>query len=75
MMQSEKDGKPFTKTGNWEKLKEAHVKVHRGVQEFINKNNEHATNDELIKIGNNIENATGIVFECLDQIKIDATRG
>jgi methyl-accepting chemotaxis protein len=75
MMQSEKDGKPFTKTGNWEKLKEAHVKVHRGVQEFINKNNEHATNDELIKIGNNIENATSIVFECLDQIKIDATRG
>ena len=65
----------FTKTGNWEKLKESHVKVHRGVQEFINKNNEHATNDELIKIGNNIENATSIVFECLDQIKIDATRG
>jgi len=76
MMQSEKDREAFTKSPNWAKLKEAHVKVHRGVQEFINKNREHATNSELIQIGNDIEGATSIVFECLDQIKIEsATRG
>ena len=67
----EAQNKPYTKTANWKFLKEAHVKVHGGVQEFMDKNLEHATNAVLIDIGNSIETATADVFKALDTVKVE----
>ena len=67
----EQEGHSFTKTANWKFLKEAHVKVHGGVQEFMDKNLEHATNKVLIDIGNGIETATADVFNALDMVKVE----
>ena len=71
IIQAERDAKPFTKTANWQALKEAHKRVHGGVQCFLDKNLEHAPNDQLIEIGNGVETATAEVFQTLDTVKIE----
>ncbi|RXJ91573.1 chemotaxis protein [Arcobacter sp. CECT 8983] len=71
IIKSEQEGKPFTKTANWQALKDAHKRVHGGVQCFLDKNLEHASNDKLIEIGNNVETATAEVFKTLDTVKVE----
>ena len=75
IIQAENENKPFTKTANWGMLKDAHQRVHGGVQCFLDKNLEHATNDTLIEIGNNVEVATAEVFNALDTVKIENAKG
>ncbi|AXH13597.1 cache domain-containing protein [Halarcobacter bivalviorum] len=71
ILQVEKEGKPFTKTANWQALKDAHKRVHGGVQCFLDKNLEHAPNEKLIEIGNGVEIATAEVFKALDTVKVE----
>ncbi|RXK06631.1 cache domain-containing protein [Halarcobacter bivalviorum] len=71
ILQVEKEGKPFTKTANWQALKDAHKRVHGGVQCFLDKNLEHAPNEKLIEIGNGVEVATAEVFKALDTVKVE----
>ncbi|RXJ77660.1 chemotaxis protein [Arcobacter sp. F155] len=71
IIKSEQEGKAFTKTANWQALKDAHQRVHGGVQCFLDKNLEHAPNDQLIEIGNGVETATAEVFQTLDTVKIE----
>ncbi|WP_417334185.1 cache domain-containing protein [Halarcobacter sp.] len=71
IIKSEQEGRPFTKTANWQALKDAHQRVHGGVQCFLDKNLEHAPNDQLIEIGNGVETATAEVFKTLDTVKVE----
>ncbi|RXK01674.1 chemotaxis protein [Arcobacter sp. CECT 8989] len=71
IIQAERDAKSFTKTANWQALKDAHKRVHGGVQCFLDKNLEHAPNDQLIEIGNGVETATAEVFQTLDTVKVE----
>ncbi|MGB0990242.1 MAG: methyl-accepting chemotaxis protein, partial [Halarcobacter sp.] len=71
IIKSEQEGKAFTKTANWQALKDAHQRVHGGVQCFLDKNLEHAPNDQLIEIGNGVETATAEVFQTLDTVKVE----
>jgi len=74
IVQSEQQGKPFTRTANWEALKDAHKRVHGGVQCFLDKNLEHAANETLIEIGNDVETATADVFSALDTVKVENSK-
>ncbi len=71
IINAEKEGKAFTKTENWQALKDAHKRVHGGVQNFLDKNLENASNDTLIEVGNGVETATAEVFKALDVVKIE----
>lgn len=71
IIKSEQEGKAFTKTPNWQALKDAHQRVHGGVQCFLDKNLEHAPNEQLIEIGNGVETATAEVFKTLDTVKVE----
>jgi methyl-accepting chemotaxis protein len=62
---------PFTKTNNWKELNISHGKVHQKVQEYIDKNGQNDSNEHLLIIGNEIEEATGEVFEKLNIVKQD----
>jgi methyl-accepting chemotaxis protein len=67
----EKEGRNFTKTSNWQKLKEVHEKVHGGVQSYIHSDAQKASNSELNSIATEIEKATMGVFTGLNQLKVD----
>jgi len=69
--EQEAQNKEFTKTDTWEKLNIAHAKVHQSVQTYIDKNAVNDSNEHLLEVGNEIENATGDVFKLLNQIKRD----
>ncbi len=71
MDEAEKSNKKFTKTQNWEKLKEVHSQVHGGVQNYIDSNAQQTTNEQLIQIASHIEDATIGVFEGLNTLKIE----
>ena len=67
--EQEMQGKEFTKTQNWKELNEAHELVHKNVQKYIDKNAINDSNEHLLAIGNDIENATGRVFTALNVVK------
>jgi len=60
---------PFTKTQNWKNLNDAHARVHQNVQKYIDHNAQNDSNDHLLAIGNDIEIATGEVFQTLNIVK------
>ena len=68
---SEKNQEYFTKTENWQNLKDAHELVHGGVQNYINEDAQNSINNTLKNISVGIEDATYKVFQTLDQVKID----
>ena len=70
MLASEQEDKKFTHTENWNRLKEAHMNVHNGVQDFIQIYNSE-TKDErrLISKAQNVEENIDIVFNALNKIK------
>jgi methyl-accepting chemotaxis protein len=57
----ERDGAQYTKTQNWKELGRAHILVHEKVQEYINKNATHTSNERLLAIGNEIEKGVEVV--------------
>ena len=71
IIRAQEENRIFTKSSNWSVLKENHVKVHNYVQEFLNKNLENPTNEELVDLGEKIEAATLEVFRCLDVVKVE----
>ncbi len=75
LVQMEGEGKFYTKSPNWAELKKYHENVHDGVQNYVNNSCDHATNEKLIEIGNKIEDDTKGVFDCLDNIKIEVSKG
>ncbi|MCK5110789.1 MAG: nitrate- and nitrite sensing domain-containing protein [Arcobacteraceae bacterium] len=65
----EKTGANFVSSSSWNELKKVHEHVHNGVQEYINKNAAHASNEELKEVAVLIENDTTKVFRELDNIR------
>ena len=58
----------FTKLPAWKEMKKAHEKVHRNVQNYINKHAEHTPQKELEKDALAIENDTLSVFTHLNNL-------
>jgi len=69
--ESERDNEPYTTTSNWQKIKENHTKVSIDVNKFLSENNNNASNETLIEIGQNIELSTASIFQSLDKVKIE----
>ncbi len=67
--EQESTGQSFTKTENWKQLNIAHAQVHKTVQKYIDHNAQNDSNEHLLEIGNEIEHATGKVFNMLDIVK------
>ncbi len=67
--EQEKSNSNFTITKDWEDMKNAHKKVHDGVQEYINADAALESNYNLRIIAANIEAETLNVFDKLDDIK------
>jgi methyl-accepting chemotaxis protein len=66
----EKDGKSFTKTANWNHLKEVHRKVHGGVQSIVNDNASGKTS-KILNDTLEIDKAISDVFWTIQQTKRD----
>jgi len=60
----------FTKSQEWTELKEIHNKVHSSVQEYVDKNAKHSSNDELRQIASDVESYTLSLFDKLNDIKV-----
>ena len=71
IIKSENEGKAYTKTSNWTKLKSVHENVHNGVQSLINENAAKASNEILKQISEDVEVAITDVFDMLDIVKVD----
>ncbi len=67
----EQKGLPFTKTSNWSIMKENHEKVHKSVQEYIEKNASHVPTEDLEKISQNLEISTSDLFDNMDILKVE----
>ncbi|MBP6714132.1 MAG: CZB domain-containing protein [Aliarcobacter sp.] len=68
IIEQEQSNHNFTKTANWEKLKEVHLKVHKGVQSIIEDN----ANDNINSMLNEsleIDKAISEVFWAIQQTK------
>jgi len=68
IIEQEQNNHNFTKTANWEKLKEVHLKVHKGVQSIIEDN----ANDNINSMLNEsleIDKAISEVFWAIQQTK------
>jgi methyl-accepting chemotaxis protein len=66
-----KGGKSFTKSSSWEQFMKNHKTVHEKVKFFMDRSAQNASNDELKKISQEIEQATISVFKGLNQVKIE----
>ena len=73
--EQEANGAEFTKTNNWKILNDAHAEVHNKVQHYIDRNADHDSNEHLLAIGNEIEEATGRVFNALNVVKQEHCAG
>ena len=71
MKECEDKNLEFTKGSNWQTLHKYHNQVHGGVQNYIDKSAKHESNESLLVVANNIENATAEVFKALDIIKVE----
>ena len=67
--EQERIGANFVSSSSWNELKKVHEHVHNGVQEYINKNAQKVSNEELKKVAILIENDTSKVFSELDNIR------
>jgi methyl-accepting chemotaxis protein len=68
--QQEMDGKEFTKTSNWKRLKEVHANVHGGVQGVIN-NNASSNIQEMMDIVAGLDNSVLGVFQSIQEVKTE----
>ena len=67
--EQEAQGHSYTKTQNWKELNEAHALVHQNVQKYIDRNAQNDSNEHLLAIGNDVEQATSRVFKALNVVK------
>ena len=70
IFECESKGLLYTKTKEWDELKELHKNVHHEVQTYINKNAQRASNSELRNIAADVESYTLSLFDKLNEIKI-----
>ncbi|WP_108061866.1 methyl-accepting chemotaxis protein [Poseidonibacter lekithochrous] len=68
IIQSELENQDYTKNSYWPKLKTSQEDLHKNLQEYINKNSENNSNDELKNIAKIIEKNTINLFNNLDYI-------
>jgi len=68
--ESESKKLEYTLVKEWDELKSIHLNVRNGVQTYINKNANRASNDELREIAANVESYTLSLFDKLNEIKI-----
>ena len=73
--EQETNGSDFTKTDNWNALKEAHVGAHEIIQTYIDENAAGASNDQLYNISLDTEKKIAKTFSLMDQVKIDNCKG
>ncbi len=66
----EKNNKDFTKTSNWEHLKNVHYNVHNGVKEII-EHNAKGNNNNVLSSTLEIDQAISDVFWTIQQVKRD----
>jgi methyl-accepting chemotaxis protein len=71
MDEQEQSSLSFTKTDNWQRLKNDHQQVHKGVQNYIELDAQKAPNSDLVKVSSEIERATKGVFDGLNQLKVE----
>jgi methyl-accepting chemotaxis protein len=68
--QQERDKVGFTKSTAWNKLKATHSEIHAEVQNYIDKNAQKVSNEELANIAKQIENETMGIFEDLNGVLV-----
>ncbi len=71
MDEEEKSGKQFTKTSNWNELKEIHKTSHDTIQKYIDGNANKIDSKELYHLAIDTEKAIGKTLYFIDQIKVD----
>ena len=67
--ESEESGEKYTKTQNWQKLKEYHSDIHISVQTYINEDVKEKPSINLNELAINIENTTQHIFDYLNIVK------
>ena len=72
---SEADNTKYTKTENWNDLKQNHESVHKNVQSYIEQNAQNASNELLHRISVDIEKSIINVFDDLNIVKIENCGG
>jgi methyl-accepting chemotaxis protein len=70
--EQERSGKEFTKTANWNTLKEYHENVHGGVQTYIEKNSTKSSTHDLQSEAQKLEHSILSVFNGLDTVKVES---
>ena len=68
IQEQEKNNIGFIQSTAWKKLLDMHKKIHVEVQHYVDKNSEHATNNELAEIAKVIEMDTLEVFDDLNGV-------
>ncbi len=71
IIESEQNNKSFTKTQNWNHLKEVHLQVHKGMQDIIIENANGSNNQVLGKQAHELDEAISSVFWMIQQVKRD----
>jgi len=69
--ESEQQAKNYTKTANWETMKNHHFKVHNSMQEYVNNDANGADSIILIPEALEIEKSISEVFGALNTVKIE----
>ena len=67
--EQERNNSDYVNSLSWSKLKNAHERVHAGVDQYIQADAQRATNYNLRQIASDLEEATMEVFEDLDELK------
>ena len=71
IIESEKNNEQYTTTENWVRMKENHLKVHNGVQEFVNHDSNSADSLTLVPEAISLEKSIMAVFDSLNIVKIE----
>jgi methyl-accepting chemotaxis protein len=70
IVEQERENKSYTKTSNWNRLKEVHVNVHKGVQNIID-NNADKNISVMLDDTLDIDKSISEVFSAIQQVKRD----
>ncbi|RXK14448.1 chemotaxis protein [Halarcobacter mediterraneus] len=74
MKNQEKENEAFTKTNEWNTLKERHKNVHLKVQNYVDLNAQKVNNKHLKEAAKEIEDATALIFSSLNDIAVINTK-
>ena len=73
IIEQERENKSFTRTTNWNNLKDGHLNVHKGVQDIIN-NNADKNIEVMLNNTVDIDKAIAEVFSSIQQVKRDNSK-